>query len=237
MNVLDDSIIKFFNVVAHNATFLNGAMFLVSGNNLIKGGFIVAVLWYIWFNKKHSSPDARRKVVLTIYACFFAIIVGRSLAILLPYRARPILNPNFNFTFQINSFSWLNTWSSFPSDHAVLFFSLAMGIFLISRKLGIISLVYVLIFVALPRVYLGFHYPSDILVGAVVGIFITWITFKLKPFQSLSTKTLALSDRYPGLSYSLLFLLTFQIACMFNDSRSIASYIVHSIQNVFHLFF
>jgi len=63
-----------------------------------------------------------------------AIVAGRGLLYLLPFRAMPILSSEFNFPFQIDVFSELNTMSSFPSDHAILFFSFATGIFLISKR-------------------------------------------------------------------------------------------------------
>jgi undecaprenyl-diphosphatase len=145
---------------------------------------------------------------------------------MLPYRARPILNPNFNFTFELDKFSYLNTWSSLPSDHAVLFFSLATGTYLISKKWGIISFAYVIIFISFPRIYLGFHYLTDIIAGAGIGILITCIISCQKTIQLLSKKTLALSIKFPGVFYACFFILSYQIASMFEQTRAIASFLI-----------
>ena len=61
--------------------------------------------------------------------------------------------------------------SSFPSDHAALFFTLAVGIYFASRRAGWFCFIYYsLLFICLPRVYLGEHYPTDIVAGAAIGM-------------------------------------------------------------------
>ncbi|MBI4280700.1 phosphatase PAP2 family protein [Candidatus Uhrbacteria bacterium] len=59
---------------------------------------------------------------------------------------------------------------SFPSDHAAIAFALALAVFLAHRKLGYLFLALATL-VALGRVFVGVHFPSDALAGAVVGIF------------------------------------------------------------------
>ncbi|MDQ6990378.1 MAG: phosphatase PAP2 family protein [Mariprofundaceae bacterium] len=58
---------------------------------------------------------------------------------------------------------------SFPSDHAVVFFLLATSLFSLNRWWGVIGLVLATFF-SLLRVALGFHWPMDVLVGAIMGI-------------------------------------------------------------------
>jgi undecaprenyl-diphosphatase len=67
----------------------------------------------------------------------------------------------------------LTSWSSFPSDHAMLWMAVATGIFLVWRGIGVLAILYTVLFICVPRAYLGFHYPTDLLVGAAVGIGIT----------------------------------------------------------------
>lgn len=60
---------------------------------------------------------------------------------------------------------------SFPSGHSSLAFSLAAGLALEYRKWYITIPAYVWASnVAYSRVYLGVHYPSDVLAGAAIGI-------------------------------------------------------------------
>ena len=59
--------------------------------------------------------------------------------------------------------------STFPSKHAAVAFAIAFGIFLEKKKLG--AWLLVLAFsVALSRVIVGVHYPSDVFAGAVIGM-------------------------------------------------------------------
>jgi undecaprenyl-diphosphatase len=57
---------------------------------------------------------------------------------------------------------------SFPSGHSAISFAAASAIFAHSKKWGIPALILAL-FVALSRLYLYVHFPTDILGGAVVG--------------------------------------------------------------------
>jgi undecaprenyl-diphosphatase len=57
---------------------------------------------------------------------------------------------------------------SFPSDHATAAFAIAVAIFLRSRRPGVLALAMATV-LALSRVVLGTHYPSDVLGGAALG--------------------------------------------------------------------
>lgn len=57
---------------------------------------------------------------------------------------------------------------SFPSDHATMAVALAAGLWIVSRRLGIIAAILAAI-EAYSRVYLGQHYPHDVLAAAVLG--------------------------------------------------------------------
>lgn len=60
---------------------------------------------------------------------------------------------------------------SFPSGHAVFFFSLATTIWLHNRRLGVLFYALALIN-GITRVIAGVHWPSDILGGALLGIIV-----------------------------------------------------------------
>lgn len=42
----------------------------------------------------------------------------------------------------------------------------ATGIFMVWRSVGLLALLYTAIFISIPRAYLGFHYPTDLLAGS-----------------------------------------------------------------------
>ena len=76
------------------------------------------------------------------------------------------------FTPLISESGW-----SFPSGHAVLLFTLAMVVFYRNRKWGTWFFIWALVN-GIARIYVGVHWPLDILGGAVIGIlsaiFIHW---------------------------------------------------------------
>lgn len=59
---------------------------------------------------------------------------------------------------------------SFPSGHTGSSFAAAGALFACNKRLGVPALVLALI-VGLSRIYLFVHYPTDVLVGALLGLF------------------------------------------------------------------
>ena len=57
---------------------------------------------------------------------------------------------------------------SFPSDHATAAGAIAVGLLLTNRRWGIIATVLAIV-MAFTRVYVGAHYPGDVLAGLALG--------------------------------------------------------------------
>jgi membrane-associated phospholipid phosphatase len=70
---------------------------------------------------------------------------------------------------------------SFPSDHAAMAGAVAAGLFLVAWRLGLIASILALA-MAFARVYVGVHYPGDVLaglgLGAVVAL-VVWAIFRV----------------------------------------------------------
>ncbi len=58
---------------------------------------------------------------------------------------------------------------SFPSDHASASFGIAFAVFLFDRVVGSIFLAAATL-ISVGRVFVGAHYPADVLAGALVGL-------------------------------------------------------------------
>lgn len=69
---------------------------------------------------------------------------------------------------------------SFPSGHSALTFAVATTVYLHHKRLGIYLYAFALV-VAISRVYVGVHYPIDILAGALIGIFFSLLTHAILP--------------------------------------------------------
>jgi undecaprenyl-diphosphatase len=79
-------------------------------------------------------------------------------------------------------------YDSFPSGHATAFFALAMAIYLYDKKWGTVFFI-IAILVSLSRVIAGVHFPIDVVVGAVIGILISYIAHGI--FSKISKRSQA----------------------------------------------
>ena len=61
---------------------------------------------------------------------------------------------------------------SFPSDHAVMAGAVAAGLWWVERRLGLVAAVAALA-MAFARVYVGAHYPLDVVAGLALGAVVT----------------------------------------------------------------
>jgi undecaprenyl-diphosphatase len=222
MNFFDSWILSHLNVFARKSWVFDQAVAFLSVNYLLKGGVLMIFLWWAWFRSDDRASKEREHIIVTMLSCVVAIAVGRMMVILLPFRLRPLHEMGLNFLTPYGvSEDALAKLSSFPSDHAVLFFALVTGLFFISRVIGTVALIYTIVVVALPRMYLGLHYPTDILAGAAVGVVIAWIgnTYFVGNRSVLAIKDMAVFK--PMYFYPGLFLVTYQVADMFENSRAL----------------
>lgn len=202
MNNFDFSIIKGLHNISANYPFLNHFMLFICTNDFLKGGIVVSLFWFFWFQDDENINERRRRVICALVSCLIAIVIGRLLARFLPFSERPVLNENYASFFPNKHVAdGLDLESSMPSDHAVMFCALATGIFLISKKIGILTFIYIFCFVLFPRIYLGYHYATDVIVGMAVGISITLIYAYTKISDKVSSRVMSFSIRYKGLFY------------------------------------
>ncbi len=61
-----------------------------------------------------------------------------------------------------------STDPSFPSDHATMAGAVAVGLWFVSRRLGIVAAV-AAVLMAFTRVYIAAHYPADVAAGLLLG--------------------------------------------------------------------
>lgn len=86
-------------------------------------------------------------------------------------RPRPFIDNNVNLLLTHNA-------SAFPSGHAAFFFGLSTIVFLYNKKIGALFFAGSIL-ISLARIFVGIHWPSDILAGAVVGILSGLLIYKV----------------------------------------------------------
>lgn len=233
MNFFDYHIIIYVNQASQHSWVFDNFIRLLAGNQLLKGGVLITIIWWAWFKGEIRHSRIREHIILTLFSCVAATILARALALALPFRLKPIYEESLNFLLPLGTPpTTQGGLSSFPSDHAVLFFALSTGLLFVSRRVGAFALSFTVLFIALPRLYLGFHYPSDIIAGAIIGMTITLLA-NIYLVKNINIQSIAnWSSSKPNLFYPLFFLLTYQVADLFRSSRNIVTEGVKIIQSI-----
>lgn len=225
-----DTVILGFLTQIHLSPLLNHAIRVIAGLYTFKGFLLIPLLLWIWFQPNKRRDWQREMVIATVASGLIALAAGRLLAHFLPFRERPIFNPDLHLHFASEALreAALSNWSSFPSDHAMLWMAIAMGIFLVWRGIGTLALLYTALFICLPRAYLGFHYPTDLLAGAAIGVAITWIMTRDAVRKRTAAPVLDWTLRFPGPASMIAFLVCFELITQFDDLLRLA----HSVLKV-----
>jgi undecaprenyl-diphosphatase len=69
--------------------------------------------------------------------------------------------------------------ASFPSGHAAFYFAVAFYLFFKNKKLGAYALISAFL-ISLGRVYIGIHWPFDIIGGFLVGLVSVFLILKIE---------------------------------------------------------
>jgi undecaprenyl-diphosphatase len=127
----------------------------------------------------------RRATVAAVLSAGLALAIAKIISELVD-RARPfVADPHGVHLFAAHAPD-----PGFPSDHATAAFAIAVAILLRKRGWGIFALVAATV-LALGRVALGVHYPSDVLAGASVGAAAALVLW----WAPLRARTDALADK------------------------------------------
>jgi undecaprenyl-diphosphatase len=191
----------------------------------VKGGVMMALVWWAWFCRGggREAVERRGRIVATFAAAAVALAIASAIEWLFPFRPRPIHDPALALHPPIGVPSdVMSDWSSFPSDHATLFIALATGLVFVSRPLGLAACAYAAFVILLPRVYLGWHYPSDVVAGAAIGSACTTAAQRRTIRDRLAMPVLDWARGHPQAFHALFFLVSYQVATLMDDSRVLA---------------
>jgi membrane-associated phospholipid phosphatase len=131
------------------------------------GLLLLAALWvYGYLRARSWPPRAMAGVIWTPIAVVVSYVISKAIKggvdEIRPcnhFPVRPVLacDPRTDY--------------SFPSDHATIAAAAVVGLFLVSRRLGAVAVVVALL-EGFSRVYVGAHYPHDVVAGYVIGVLV-----------------------------------------------------------------
>ncbi len=182
----------------HFGHFATQSIAAIADLNTFKGLVLIPVLWWMWFQQDERREWRREMVLATLLSGVVALFVGRLLTHWLPFRVRPIYSAELHLHFAGSAIkdALLTSWSSFPSDHAILWMAVATRIFLLWRGIGVLAIAYTVLFICVPRATPAFTI-QPICWGAALGIGITYVMTRCDP-RALRDSGAGMDRTLPG---------------------------------------
>lgn len=230
--LIDDPAIRFLGWFGHTSVAFDTFVIEFIDLDLFKGAVVIAILCWLWFEFR---PDLCRQRTLVIQTVLSATLAGLISHVLQSMLARPhSISTASEFVRMFGIFNatidWMQPIHSFPSDHAAYFSAIAMGIFLANRRWGIFAFVWSLVVIDLPRIYVGAHYPSDVLAGLALGILMTLAM--TRPAAMVADPLLRWEKMHAAPFYAVSFVMLYELARLFEELRLFGAMIWHSARLV-----
>ena len=148
------------NDFARDTSWLHGFMEFVARDGIFLLGLALLAGW--WIGRRARSP---RQVAVAVWSALAALV---AVALVQPIaNAADEKRPSVALPHVLQLISHAND-AGFPSDHATAAGAVAAGLFFVSWRLGLVTLLWSLI-VAFSRVYVGVHFPQDVAAGLALG--------------------------------------------------------------------
>lgn len=164
---IDNSILDF---IQNNlrSSILDKTMILVTSLGNLGAIWILIALLFI------ATRKYRKYGFIIFEALALCLIIGNMILKNLVARVRPF---NANQTLNLLLISPPQDFS-FPSGHTMCSFAAATVIYNMNKKAGCLAII-LSILIGFSRLYLYVHYPSDVVMGMIIGIFIGCISIIL----------------------------------------------------------
>lgn len=164
---------------------------------------LYVMLFFVVIRNNETMGQIAMVVGSAIFCVLFADGLVDGIIKQLAERWRPSNDPTFKYMVQVVDDIRLKGYS-FCSAHAANTMSLAVFFSLLVRsKLLTITLVTWSLINCWTRLYLGVHYPSDILCGMMIGIIVGILVYLLyyKIYLRISPKINYISNQYTSTGY------------------------------------
>lgn len=179
MLAADEALFRVINGLAGGLPPLDWAMQRLANDYLVPVSLALALLG-LWFSPL-AVRQARQQGVI---AAALAVVVANAvvkLTNLIYFRPRPFVGMEVNLLF------YRPLDSSFPSNTAAVAFAIAFAIFLVDRRAGLLLAIPAFL-VSVARVFVGVHFPTDILGGLATGVLSAYFCYRLLIWQQPLTR-------------------------------------------------
>ena len=169
---IDQQLFLFINSL--NSPFFDQVMHTLSGK-LILVPLYLAILVFLGIKYK------RKFLIIIIFIILAATLADQSSVIVknIVQRLRPCHEPSIMGIVHLVNGECGGVYG-FVSSHATNTFDVALlSLSFIKKRWYSISIILWASIICYSRVYIGVHYPGDVLCGAILGSFIGWGTYKL----------------------------------------------------------
>lgn len=178
---MDYSLVKFINSFAGQKEWIDITGVFISDFLIFALPLIIFAVYF--FSKK------RNKIGLIIVKIALGLILITGINIVIAQiigRPRPFIG--HREIYQLGKFLVGPEDFSFPSGHTTAAFVMAITVLLDWKRFGIILLI-LAILIGFGRIFIGVHYPSDVLAGIIVAICSVFLLeFALKRFKIFKNK-------------------------------------------------
>jgi undecaprenyl-diphosphatase len=211
---LDIAILRLFNSGVDIWPRFDSIVGIVSEWSYVRATGLVCIVWWAWAaSRDHAN---RIKILAGLAGVAMATAGSKLIQMAMFVHLRPFRDAGeLGLTLPRSLATNWGYGSSFPSDTATLYFALAMVIFSVSRKLGIGAFLWVAVVIALPRVYLTYHFPSDILAGLALGTGVVWAMQRFTANAAFWRQVLSFELRTPQYFYPAMFCYLYQVVDAF----------------------
>ncbi len=167
---LDKTLFLDVNHFAQHTGWLHGPVLAYADYGVLLFGVLLMTGW--WLARRRGDPATMAAALWAMAGTAVAVAVAQpinhAVAEARPWQSLP----------HILVLAGHSTDFSFPSDHATAAGAVTAGLVLYHRRLGIIAaLAGVLMCVA--RVYVGAHYPQDVIAGFALGVAVVLIGYAI----------------------------------------------------------
>jgi len=217
--LIDIPAVKLLNSYANRNALLDTLFYAFDTYFTFSGVVLIALISACWFSDDRVQTRAR--ILVATLASLGAGALSRFLQHHLPTHIRPYYDPGIGFHAPALLEKPFNTWNCFPSDHAAVFSGLALTIYLVRPRWGLFAAAW-LVLIESARVYMGAHYPSDLVGGAAFAAMVVWAS--QSPWIVSVGRRLMLWERSSRpVFYMLAFFTLYQIGTLFLDIRRAAA--------------